>query len=87
MPSICLTEIRSRYLRDQKDPTTRIDFIVKRSFIISIDKEIAIPAADVKQKYKLHTVDAIVYATARHKKLNLITGDQHFKDLPDVEII
>jgi len=86
-PSICLTEIRSRYLRDQKDPTTRIDFIVKRSFIISLDKEIALLAADVKQKHRLHTVDSIIYATAQHKNITLITGDQHFKDLPGVEII
>ena len=79
-PSICLTEIKSRYLRDGKDPTQRIAFITERSFILPLDKDTALSAAEIKQKYKLHTIDAIIYAT-------LITGDQHFKDLPNVEMI
>jgi predicted nucleic acid-binding protein len=86
-PSICLTEIKSRYLRDQKDPTTRINLIIERSFIIQLDKEIALLAANVKEKHKLHTVDAIIYATSQHKNITLITGDLHFKDLPNVTMI
>ena len=86
-PSICLTEIKSRYLRDGKDPTTRIGLIVERSFIVSLDEEIALLAADVKQRYGLHTVDAIIYATAQVKNLTLVTGDLHFKNLPNVEIL
>lgn len=86
-PTICLTEIKSRYLRDRRDPTARIELIVKRSFIISLDEDIALLAADVKQKYRLHTVDAIIYAAAQHGNLILVTGDQHFKGLPNVEMI
>ena len=86
-PSICLTEIKSRYLRDKKDPTTRISLITERSFIITLDKEIALLAADIKQKHKLHKIDAIIYATSHHKNLTLVTGDQHFKNLPNVEMI
>lgn len=86
-PSICLTEIKSRYLRDKRDPTTRINLIAERSFIILLDEEIALLAADIKQKHKLHPIDAIVYATCQHKNLTLVTGDQHFKNLPNVEMI
>lgn len=86
-PSICLTEIKSKYLRENKDPTTRLEFIIERSFIIPLDTEIALLAAEIKQKYKLHTIDAIIYATAQHKQLTLVTGDSHFKDLPNVEFI
>lgn len=86
-PSICLTEVKSRYLRDGKEPATRIGFITERSFIIPLDREIALSAAEIKQEYKLHTIDAIVYATSQHKNLTLVTGDQHFKDVPNVEII
>ena len=86
-PSVCLTEIKSRYLRDKKDPTTRIQLIVERSFILPLDKEIALLAADVKQKHGLHTVDAVVYATAQQRGLTLITGDQHFKGMPNIEMI
>jgi predicted nucleic acid-binding protein len=86
-PSICLTEIKSRYLRDGKDPEDRIKFIVERSFIIPLDEKIALLAADVKHEFKLHTVDAAIYATARDKNLILVTGDSHFKNLPNVEIL
>ena len=86
-PSICLTEIKSRYLREQKDPTIRLNLITERSLILSIDKEVALLAADIKQEYKLHTIDAIIYAAAQHKNLTLVTGDQHFKNLPNVEMI
>lgn len=86
-PSVCLTEVKSRYMRDKKDPATRIELIVERSFIVTLDKEIALLAADVKQKHKLHTVDAIIYATAQRKDLTLVTGDQHFRGIPNVEMI
>lgn len=86
-PSICLTEIRSRYLRDGRDPTARIKFVIERSFIIPLDEEIALLAADIKHEFKLHTVDAIIYATAKNKNLLLVTGDSHFKNLPNVEIL
>jgi len=86
-PSICLTEVKSRYLREGRDPTARINLITERSFIISVNEEIALLAADIKQKYKLHTIDAIIYAAAQYKKLKLVTGDQHFESLPNVEMI
>ncbi len=86
-PSICLTEIRLRYLRDKKDPKARINVITDRSFITPLDKEIALLAADVKLRHRLHTIDSIIYATSQHRNLVLVTGDQHFKDLPHVEII
>lgn len=87
VPSICLTEIRSKYLREKRDPASRIALIVDRSFIIPLTMEIALLAADIKQRHKLHTIDAVVYATSQHRKLALVTGDQHFKELPDVEMI
>jgi predicted nucleic acid-binding protein len=64
-----------------------LELIIERSFIIPLDTEIALEAAEIKQKYKLHTVDAIIYATSQHKRLTLVTGDAHFKGLPNVEII
>jgi len=86
-PSVCLTEVKSRYLMDRKDPATRIELIVDRSFIVPLDKEIALLAADIKQKHKLHTIDAIIYATAQRRDLTLVTGDQHFRGMPNVEMI
>lgn len=86
-PAICLTEIKSRYLREGEDPTSRLNFILDRSPIIPIDTNIALSAADVKQRYRLHTMDAVVYASSQDKGLTLVTGNHHFRDLPDIEII
>ena len=86
-PSICLTEVKSRYLREGRDPTARLELIMKRSIIIPLDKQIALLAADIKQRHKLHTIDAIIYASARSKNLTLVTGDQHFRNLVNVELI
>ncbi|MEM2922687.1 MAG: type II toxin-antitoxin system VapC family toxin [Candidatus Bathyarchaeia archaeon] len=86
-PSITLTEIKSRYLRDKKDPTERLNLILSRSIVTPLSVEIALLAADIKQNYKLHTIDSIIYATSQYKNLVLVTGDEHFRDLPNVEMI
>jgi predicted nucleic acid-binding protein len=86
-PSICITEVKARYLRDKKDPTSSLNFMMERSFVISLDQTIALRAADIKRRYGLHTVDAIIYATALEKHMPVVTGDAHFKDLPEVEMI
>ncbi len=86
-PSICLTEVKTRYLKDKRDPTDSLNFMMERSFILPLGQEIALSAADVKQRYGLHTVDAVVYATGEHKNIVVVTGDPHFKNLPNVETI
>ena len=84
-PSICLTEIKSKYLMEGRDLTERIKLIMERSLIIPIDSEIALLAAEIKQKHGLHTVDAIICAATKQRKLTLVTGDKHFEKLPDIE--
>lgn len=86
-PSICLTEVKTRYLRDERDSTASLNFIVERSFILPLNQEIALLAADIKQRHSLHTVDAIIYATGEHRRVTIVTGDQHFRNLPNVEMI
>jgi len=87
IPSICLTEIKSRYLKDKKDPTARLKLVTERSFVIPLSMEMALLAADIKQRCRLHTIGSIVYATSQHRNLILVTGDHHFKDLPNVEMV
>jgi len=86
-PAVCLTEIKWRYLREGRDPADEIDFITERSLITPLNGDIALLAADIKQKHRLHTIDAIIYASSQMKKQTLVTGDQHFKGLPGVEMI
>ncbi len=86
-PSICLTEVKTRYLRDKRDPTDNLNFMMERSFVLPLSQEIALSAADVRQRYGLHTVDAIIYATGEGRNMTVVTGDRHFKNLPNVELI
>jgi len=86
-PSICLMEIKNKYLKEGYKYKGRIEFISNISAIIDIDKEIALKGAEIKNKHGLYTVDAVIYAASKCKKSILITGDHHFEKLKDVEII
>ena len=46
---------------------------------------IALQAAQLSVEYKLHALDALVYATALEHDAQLATCDAHFKDLPQVD--
>jgi len=86
-PSICLFEIKNKYLQEGKEFQQRINFICINSTIIDIDTDIALLGAEIKKKYKLYTIDAIIYATAHQHKSILLTGDRHFQELKDAELL
>ena len=52
--------------------------------VADLDTGIALAAADLCVRHKLATADAIVYATARHHGVPLLTCDAHFDGLPGV---
>jgi predicted nucleic acid-binding protein len=52
--------------------------------VVALDTHIALLAAELHRQYKLATVDAIVYATARAHDAELLTSDAHFARLPAV---
>jgi predicted nucleic acid-binding protein len=41
-------------------------------------------AADLALSHKLAFADAVIYASARKHKAELVTSDDHFEGLPDV---
>ena len=86
-PSICLMEIKNKYIREGYKYQERIEFICNISSIIDITKEIALKGAEIKDKQGLYTVDALIYAASENKKSILMTGDHHFKNLKNVEIL
>ena len=48
---------------------------------------IALHAADLSRTHKLAAADAIIYATALSRDADIVTCDQHFRDLPEVKLI
>jgi len=86
-PSICLMEIKNKYMREGHKFQEQIEFICNISSVIDISKEIALKGADFKKQFNLYTIDAIIYASSQTKKSILITGDHHFKGLKNVELL
>ena len=95
-PDTALAEIARKYLREGIDLQTidqRLNKVVEASNIICIDAKLAENAANCyleleanAKKLKLDRpslIDAIVLATGRLLKSNVLTGDQHFKNLEE----
>lgn len=53
--------------------------------VVEPTANIALHAAELSVTYKLHALDALVYATALEHDAELVTCDAHFKDLPQVD--
>ncbi len=86
-PSICIAEIKRKYLRENKKYDSRIKFIIMRSKIIKIDLNLSLLAADLSHKNKLYLIDSLVYACSLSAKSELLTGDQHFKGFEKVRFL
>ena len=95
-PSTVLAETARKFLRegtDEKTIITWLEIITTASVITQIDSATALEAAkcqlELSQQAKISKqntpslFDAIVYATARINQCKIITGDEHFKNLPE----
>ncbi len=59
----------------------------ERAFVRDVDEEIAVEAAKTRHQRKWRLGDAIVYATARKEGATIVTGDPHFRDSEQVNLI
>ncbi|MHA1664337.1 MAG: PIN domain-containing protein [Candidatus Njordarchaeales archaeon] len=97
-PSIVMAELAWKYFREHVNPNDiklRLLFILKKTDIININHDIAITGAKftlflrenakkLKMKKKPGLSDGLVYAMTKIFNGKLLTGDLHFKGLPDV---
>jgi len=59
-----------------------------RSLVVPVSRDIAVLAGGYKREgFRGGIADTIILATARIGNHTVVTGDLHFKDLPDVEFI
>ncbi|MEK6923869.1 MAG: PIN domain-containing protein [Candidatus Micrarchaeota archaeon] len=84
--AISLLEIKAKFAREKQPYDEFLAFVCRRSRIVDVDKGIALDAAGHCER-GLHTVDAVIYATAQSVRSTLLTGDVHFKGLPGVEML
>ena len=93
-PTICLAEVYAKTIKVESEELAEKQrtFIKERSALAPLDETIAIESAkmDVTMKKKIKgwgLADSIVYATALIKKAEIVTGDEHFKNLKNVIFI
>jgi predicted nucleic acid-binding protein len=95
-PSVVLAETARKFLRegtDEKTISIWLEVITAASVITQIDSATALEAAkcylELAKKAKVSKqntpslLDAIVQATARINQCQILTGDEHFKNLPE----
>lgn len=95
-PDTVLAEVARKYLREGvKEETTRrrLSTILEASEPAYVDDDLAIEASEayfqLEKKAKAEGLkkpslfDALVLATARRNNARMLTGDEHFKELPE----
>ena len=55
-----------------------------RSRIVDLDTATALLAAELSRDHRLPFADAVIYASARKHKTELVTSDDHFEGLANV---
>ena len=87
---ISLLEIKRKLIKmkiEKEKISKSIEFIKKRSIIISLEKETTEKAVDISIRYNLPMADSLIYTTAIENNATLITLDKDFKGLKDVLIL
>ncbi len=87
-PTIVVYEVRKVVQRDRskKEVKLTIEYLRKTSIEI-LTERIAISVASLSIKHKLPMADAIIYATAQHHNVEVVTSDKHFEGLDGVVYI
>ena len=87
VPTVVLYEVYKQLAKLRGKPIA--DRFVSQTMhqkIVPLDETIALAAATASLDHRLTTMNAIVYATARVRNAQLVTGDTHFRGLPGVII-
>lgn len=88
--TLSLFEIKRKLLKEKhsKDKIKiSLDLIKKRSIVMCIDEKMADRAAEISYEKNIPTVDALIYTCALLNNAILITTDNDFRGLENVEIV
>ena len=98
-PSIVLTELRKWFLREieahrrtEREMQRHFDFVDSVTEIVPLDNALAVSAGetDFVMKKRIRgwpIADSVIYATAKTRAAEVVTGDPHFKGLEDTLFI
>ena len=87
-----IAELIDKYTRENLDPEQRLRFLKTISALAPLDEDAAELAGKISAERRPKVkgwglVDSIVLATARTRKMKVVTGDEHFRDLDDAIMI
>jgi predicted nucleic acid-binding protein len=90
LPSIIVFEVYKKFVRENANTAAEL-FLSKafafRDRLIPLDLQLAALAAKTSLDAKLPMADAVIYASARARRAQLITSDAHFSGLPGVTLV
>lgn len=82
---ITIAELERFYGTDKERMDQMVSTIRSRSLLVPVDLVIARAAGRVRREMKEGGIaDAIIYATALRHRAKVVTGDPHFRRLPEV---
>ena len=90
LPSIIVFEVYKKLLREKANTAAELFLSKAFSFadrVITLDLRLAALAAQTSLDAKLPMADAIIYASARSRRAQLITSDAHFINLEGVVLV
>ncbi len=88
--ALSIFEIKLKMLKDKRQLSEiqqSLDFLKKRSLVLSVSEDVALNAVEISFKHSLHAIDALIYASAIKKNATLITLDNDFRRLDNVVIL
>ena len=87
-PVVILYEVYTKIkkIRGEEDALEAVAAL-SQTFVVTVDRTIALEAADYSLEHDLHMADALVYASARHYSAQLYTSDSDLKGLIGVTFI
>ena len=89
---IVLLEVADFCIRNKKDPVSILEFIRNKSELIQLSNEILVTAANIKKtqrktRTEFGIADATHYACAQNTHCILLTSDNDFIGLENIEIM
>lgn len=85
IPTIVQLELAKWLGRERgEDEADRALAYLQKCEVVALDTRIALRAAEACRQHPLATADAVIYATALERGVELLTCDAHFKGLPGV---
>lgn len=87
VPTIVQLELSKWLTREVgEEEADRVIAYTQKCVVVPLDTRLALLAAELHRTCKLATADAIIYATAREREVELLTCDAHFDGLPEVAL-